>query len=190
MSVERRGAPTWIAQNSLRARPLAGVAGAAVGARAAILFCSARGRGALLRAQCTAEPRVDDKNQAEQDSTRHSGYKKLVYSSGNKNSYIVSDSLTSSIYLPLNMELRKVESFIETHNGHYFETRLWPTSEQASKQAYPQIQLLSTSVSQSVSYFTVPPRAHPSTGSQSGSATPGQTQVPSTRSRGLLNCRK
>ena len=39
--------------------------------------------------------------------------------------------------------------------------------------------------SQSVSYFTVPPRAHPSTGSQSGSATPGLTQVPSTRSRGL-----
>ena len=37
-------------------------------------------------------------------------------------------------------------------------------------------------VSQSVSYFTVPPRAHPSTGSQSGSATPGLTQVPSTRS--------
>ena len=37
---------------------------------------------------------------------------------------------------------------------------------------------------QSVSYFTVPPRAHPSTGSQSGSATPGLTQVPSTRSRG------
>ena len=36
------------------------------------------------------------------------------------------------------------------------------------------------SVSQSVSYFTVPPRAHPSTGSQSGSATPGLTQVPST----------
>ena len=28
-----------------------------------------------------------------------------------------------------------------------------------------------TLVSQSVSYFTVPPRAHPSTGSQSGSAT-------------------
>ena len=46
--------------------------------------------------------------------------------------------------------------------------------------------------SQSVSHFTVPPRAHPSTGSQSGSATPGLTQVevPSTRSRGLLNCRK
>ena len=43
-------------------------------------------------------------------------------------------------------------------------------------------------LSQSVSYFTVPPRAHPSTGSQSGSATPGLTQVPSTRSRGLLNC--
>ena len=42
----------------------------------------------------------------------------------------------------------------------------------------------------SVSYFTVPPRAHPSTGSQSGSATPGLTQVPSTRSQGLLNCRK
>ena len=39
---------------------------------------------------------------------------------------------------------------------------------------------------QSVSYFTVPPRAHPSTGLQSGSATPGLTQVPSTRSRGLL----
>ena len=30
----------------------------------------------------------------------------------------------------------------------------------------------------------------PSTGSQSGSAAPGLTQVPSTRSRGLLNCRK
>ena len=36
-----------------------------------------------------------------------------------------------------------------------------------------------TPVSQSVGYFTVPPRAHPSTGSQSGSATPGLTQVPS-----------
>ena len=34
------------------------------------------------------------------------------------------------------------------------------------------------------------PRAHPSTGSQSGSAAPVQPQVPSTRSRGLLNCRK
>ena len=45
-------------------------------------------------------------------------------------------------------------------------------------------------VSLAVIYFTVPRRAHPSTGSQSGSATPGQTQVPSTRSRGLLNCRK
>ena len=44
--------------------------------------------------------------------------------------------------------------------------------------------ILQPSVSQSVSFFTVPPRAHPSTGSQSGSATPGQTQVPSTRSRG------
>ena len=32
------------------------------------------------------------------------------------------------------------------------------------------------SVSQSVSYFTVPPRAHPSTGSQSGSAAPVLTQ--------------
>ena len=32
------------------------------------------------------------------------------------------------------------------------------------------------SASQSVSYFTVPPHAHPSTGSQSGSATPGLTQ--------------
>ena len=30
-----------------------------------------------------------------------------------------------------------------------------------------------TPVSQSVGYFTVPPRAHPSTGSQSGSAAPG-----------------
>ena len=46
---------------------------------------------------------------------------------------------------------------------------------------------ISTSVSQSVSYFTVPPRAHPSTGSQSGSATPGLTQVPSTRSRHLTH---
>ena len=36
------------------------------------------------------------------------------------------------------------------------------------------------SVSQSVSYFTVLPRAHPSTGSQSGSAAPVQPQVPST----------
>jgi hypothetical protein len=45
---------------------------------------------------------------------------------------------------------------------------------------------LSGPPSQSVSFFTVPPRAHPSTGSQSGSATPGLTQVPSTRSRGLL----
>ena len=35
-----------------------------------------------------------------------------------------------------------------------------------------------TRVSQSVSYFTVPPRAHPSTGSQSGSATPGLHEVP------------
>ena len=43
-------------------------------------------------------------------------------------------------------------------------------------------------VSQSVSNFTVLPRAHPSTGSQSGSAAPVQPQVPSTRSRGLLNC--
>ena len=34
-----------------------------------------------------------------------------------------------------------------------------------------------SSVSQSVSHFTVPPRAHPSTGSQSGSATPGQLTV-------------
>ena len=38
---------------------------------------------------------------------------------------------------------------------------------------------------QSVSYFTDPPRAHPSAVSPSGSAAPGpgQTQVPSTRSR-------
>ena len=33
-------------------------------------------------------------------------------------------------------------------------------------------------------------RAAPSIGSQSGSAAPVLTQVPSTRSRGLLNCRK
>ena len=32
-------------------------------------------------------------------------------------------------------------------------------------------------VSQTVSYFTVPPRANPSTGSQSGSAAPVLTQV-------------
>ena len=46
----------------------------------------------------------------------------------------------------------------------------------------------SVSVSQLFAYFTVPPRAHrhPSTGSQSGSAAPNLTQVPSTRSRGLL----
>ena len=41
-----------------------------------------------------------------------------------------------------------------------------------------------SSLSQSVSYFTVPPRAHPSTGSQSDSAAPVQPQVPSARSRG------
>ena len=35
---------------------------------------------------------------------------------------------------------------------------------------------VNTTVSQSVSFFTVPHRAHPSTGSQSGSATPGLTQ--------------
>ena len=40
-------------------------------------------------------------------------------------------------------------------------------------------QSVSQSVSQSVIFFTVPPRAHPSTGSQSGSAAPGLTQVPS-----------
>ena len=46
--------------------------------------------------------------------------------------------------------------------------------------------------SQSVSYFTVPPRAHPSTGSQRVRLrhSRSRTQVPSTRSRGLLNCRK
>ena len=38
---------------------------------------------------------------------------------------------------------------------------------------------------QSVCYFTVPPRAHPSAVSPSGFAAPGQTQVPSTRSRVL-----
>ena len=44
------------------------------------------------------------------------------------------------------------------------------------------------SVSQSVSYFTVPPRAHPSTGSQSGSATPGSnTSTEYSLARGLLN---
>ena len=53
--------------------------------------------------------------------------------------------------------------------------------------------LLWEPVSQTVSYFTVPPRAHPSTGSQSGSATPGLTTNTSTEyslQRGLLNCRK
>ena len=53
---------------------------------------------------------------------------------------------------------------------------------------------LTKNLSQSVSQLFHGPapdgRAHPSTGSQSGSATPGLTQVPSTRSRGLLNCRK
>ena len=63
-----------------------------------------------------------------------------------------------------------------------YEARRWPHSPCC--QLYSQVN--SSQVSQSVSYFTVPPRAHPSTGSQSGSATPGRTQVPSTRSRGLL----
>ena len=36
------------------------------------------------------------------------------------------------------------------------------------------------SVSQSVSYFTVPPRAHPSAGSPSGSAAPGGLGIPNT----------
>ena len=39
--------------------------------------------------------------------------------------------------------------------------------------------MIIASVSQSVSYFTVPPRAHPSAVSPSGFAAPGQTQVPS-----------
>ena len=46
------------------------------------------------------------------------------------------------------------------------------------------------SVSQSVSYFTVPPRAQPSAGSPSGSAAPGLTQVPSagrTRNPGIAS---
>jgi hypothetical protein len=43
-------------------------------------------------------------------------------------------------------------------------------------------------VSQSVSYFTVPPRAHPSTGSQSGSATPVLTQDPETHRRIRAGC--
>ena len=34
------------------------------------------------------------------------------------------------------------------------------------------------------SHYTAPPRAHPSAGSPSGSAAPGLSQVPSTRSRG------
>ena len=45
---------------------------------------------------------------------------------------------------------------VETHRGGR-KLKLWKVS---------------LSVSQSVSYFTVPPRAHPSTGSQSGSAAP------------------
>ena len=36
---------------------------------------------------------------------------------------------------------------------------------------------------------TVPPRAHSSAGSPSGSAAPGLTHVPSTRSQGLFNYR-
>ena len=57
-----------------------------------------------------------------------------------------------------------------------------------SNATFDEMYCLYYTVSQSVSLdFTVPPRAHPSTGSQSGSATPGLTQVPSTRSRGLLN---
>ena len=43
-----------------------------------------------------------------------------------------------------------------------------------------------SALSVSQTYFTVPPRAHPSAGSSSGSAAPVLTQVPSTRSRGLL----
>ena len=44
--------------------------------------------------------------------------------------------------------------------------------------------LVTTRFSQSVSYFTVPPRAHPSTGSQSGSATlaPGGNSLSQVRS--------
>ena len=43
-------------------------------------------------------------------------------------------------------------------------------------------------VSQSVSFFTVPRRAHPSTGSQSGSATPGQrARSPDPQARGPLS---
>ena len=64
----------------------------------------------------------------------------------------------------------------------------WKDSKIKSSQVKSQVPQVKSS--QSVSYFTVPPRAHPSTGSQSGSATPGLTQVPSTRSQGLLNCRK
>ena len=54
--------------------------------------------------------------------------------------------------------------------GSRLETRVRSTIRVLSEWA---------SAGQSVSYFTVPPRAHPSTGSQSGSATPGLTQVPS-----------
>ena len=43
------------------------------------------------------------------------------------------------------------------------------------------------SVSYLVSYFTVPPRAHPSACSPSGSAAPVQTQVPSTRVLSVYN---
>ena len=46
-------------------------------------------------------------------------------------------------------------------------------------------QTVTFTVSQSV---MDPPRAHPSIDSQSGSAALDQTQVPSTRTRGLLNC--
>ena len=68
-----------------------------------------------------------------------------------------------------------------------------PASRSDTNSPDTKSQVSSVRFSQSVSqwfFFTVPPRAHPSTGSQSGSAAPGLTQVPSTRSRGPLNCRK
>ena len=77
----------------------------------------------------------------------------------------------------------------------YGFARVWCESECAvfvtlgPRKPCSQGEKVSQSVSQSVISRSLPP-AHPSTGSQSGSAAPVQPQVPSTRSSGLLNCRK
>ena len=67
----------------------------------------------------------------------------------------------------------------------------WPNDAEARRNQSVSQSVISRSpsqtqsVSQSVSYFTIPPRAHPSTGSQSGSAAPDLTQVPSTLAQSL-----